>query len=225
MFFFPYEPDYDLIENLPDRTVELAREKFGLFPGRRRIVYSGRLVEVKRVDLLIDDLVIAGDGALRERLQNRVPNHLKERFIWTGFLDDQAMLGAIYRLCDVLVLPSDYEPWALVINEAAAAHLAIISSSVVGAAAELVQDGVNGRLFPRGDLAKLTQCLLEVTDPVRVDQMKAASGTVLAEWRRRGDPVLGLKKALNDAGTLTILKDVPSPPHNVKISPCNSIES
>ena len=214
MFFFPYEPDYGLIERLPAQTIELTQKKFELMPQRHRIVYSGRLVGVKRVDLLIDafiaisdrrpdwDLLIVGDGPLRQTLQARLPGTLTARVIWTGFIDDQATLSAIYRLSDVLVLPSDFEPWALVINEAAAANLAIVSSSVVGAAAELVQDGVNGRVFPRGDLAKLTECLLDVTDPSRIENMKAASASVLAQWRNRGDPVQGLREAMRYAGII-----------------------
>jgi glycosyltransferase involved in cell wall biosynthesis len=96
----------------------------------------------------------------------------------------------------VLVLPSDYEPWALVINEAAAAGLAIISSSVVGAAAEILRDGVNGRSFAPGDKDALAVAMLEVTDQSTLLKMKSASPGMLADWRRRGDPVQGLREAL-----------------------------
>jgi glycosyltransferase involved in cell wall biosynthesis len=109
---------------------------------------------------------------------------------------------AIYKASDVLVLPSDFEPWALVINEAAAAGMAVVASSVVGAAAELVRDGVNGRVFPPGDLRALADCLLDVTDPARVDAMKAASEGVLADWRRVADPIAGLRRGLEANGVL-----------------------
>src|SRR5262249_22179763 len=151
MFFFPYEPDYDLVRKLPAEKIQEVKRQFGLAEGRKRIIYSGRLAAVKRVDLLVDafvaiveqrpewDLVIVGDGPLREQLKARVTRQ-QSRIIWAGFLDDQATVSALYRVSDVLVLPSDYEPWALVINEAAAAGLAIVASNVVGAAAELVRD-------------------------------------------------------------------------------------
>jgi glycosyltransferase involved in cell wall biosynthesis len=144
-----------------------------------------------------------GEGDLRDSLRGRVGPELAARVTWTGFLDDQAAISALYRLSDVLVLPSDHEPWALVINEAAAAGLAIVSSNVVGAAAELVRDGVNGRIFPAGDLKGVTDCLMDVTVAAKADAMKAASATVLADWRRRGDPVAGLRQALAAAGVLT----------------------
>jgi glycosyltransferase involved in cell wall biosynthesis len=214
VFYFPYEPDYDLPKRVSSADVEKAVEQFGLKAGRRRVVYSGRLVSYKRVDLLIDafaaiaeerpewDLLIVGDGPERAALEARVPAELKERVIWTGFLDDQAVVTALYKASDVLVLPSDVEPWAVVINEAAAAGLAIVASDVVGAAAELVHDDVNGQLFFAGHLGALVAALRDVTSAARVDVMKAASAAVLADWRARGDPVMGLRRALEFAGVL-----------------------
>lgn len=216
VFFFPYEPDYELAGSITAEEMAQARERFGLVEGRRRIIYSGRLIDIKRVDLLIDafvsianqrtewDLVIVGDGVLRQSLEARVPAALKQRVQWTGFLDDQRTVTAIYRCGDVLVLPSDYEPWAVVINEAAAARLAIITSDVVGASAELVREGVNGATFRAGDLVGLTAVLRQVTDAAVIDRLKAGSATVLADWRRRGDPVKGLRRALESTGVLPL---------------------
>jgi glycosyltransferase involved in cell wall biosynthesis len=213
-FFSPVEPDYELIRTLPPERVEQAAARFDLRPGRRRIVFSGRLIQDKRPDIAIDalaaiseerpewDLVLVGDGTLRAALEARVPPRLASRVKFTGFLTDPADVSAIYRLCDVLILPSDYEPWALVINEAAASGLAIVSSSVVGASYELVRDGVNGFVFPPGDLAAATAALRSATDPQRVESLKAGSRIVLEDWRREGDPVHGLRAALRHCGVL-----------------------
>jgi len=214
MFRFPVEPDYSLIEDLRQQQVEAARVRYGLQPDRNYLIYSGRFAPEKRVDLLLDaftsiarrrpqwDLLLIGDGPLRRPLLDRVPEGLRSRIISTGFIDEQSTICALYGASDVLVLPSDYEPWALVVNEAAAAGLAIICSDVVGAAAELVCDGRNGRLFPHGDAAGLAACLLDVTDPAHLPQMKAASAEVLAAWRRGSDPVAGLRAALRFVGVL-----------------------
>jgi glycosyltransferase involved in cell wall biosynthesis len=211
-FFYPYEPDYHLIQGQSPAAIEQVGTRWSLAKDRRRIVFSGRLAQVKRPELLMAafiaiseqrpnwDLLMIGDGPLRQLLQNQLPPALTDRVKWTGFIDDQAAIGALYRLSDLLVLPSDYEPWALVINEAASAGLAIVSSNVVGAAAELVRDGVNGRLFPPGDLAALTECLLDATN--RIDEMKAQSSKILADWRSRGDPVQGLRAALIASGVI-----------------------
>ncbi|MDB5321969.1 MAG: glycosyl transferase, group 1 [Phycisphaerales bacterium] len=214
VFFFPYEPDYALAAQIDPAAVAATRQRFGLHADRRRLVYSGRLVPIKRVDLLIDafiaiasdrpewDLLIIGDGPERAALQARIPTALTARVTWTGFLDDPKTVTTLYRIGDILVLPSDAEPWAVVINEAAAAGLAIVASDVVGAAAELVRDGVNGRIFPAGDAAALRAALLDITRPDRIDTAKAASAAILADWRRRGDPVQGLRRALESTGVL-----------------------
>ena len=214
MFDFPYEPDYDLIRSLPVEKIAQIRERFNLRTDRRRIVFSGRFVEAKRPQLLVDafveisrqrpewDLVMVGaeDPALshlgRMPLQERVPVELRHRVFFTGFLEKQWMVSAICRASDVLCMPSDYEPWGLVINESAAAGQAIIASDVVGAAAELVRDGVNGRVFPTRDLKALAAALLDVTAPDRIDAMRANSAAILADWRARADPVDGLRGAL-----------------------------
>ena len=47
-----------------------------------------------------------------------------------------------------------------------------------------------------GDLARLRQRLEEITDPARIEALKAASPRILAEYRRRCDPIQGLRRAL-----------------------------
>ncbi|MDB5294173.1 MAG: glycosyl transferase, group 1 [Phycisphaerales bacterium] len=215
IFLFTNEPDYDLIRHLPADRVAAVAGRFGLRPGRRRIVFSGRLVPAKRPDLLLAafaaiadrrpdwDVVLVGDGPLRAELEAGVGPGLRHRITFAGFVANQADVSAVYRASDVLALPSDHEPWALVVNEAVAAGLAVVSSTVVGAAAELVVDRVNGRLFPPGDLPALTECLLDVTQTDRTAGYRAAAPAVLADWRARGDLVNGLAKALGSVGVPT----------------------
>lgn len=214
IFVAPYEPDYSLITELPQTYIDDIAADYGLAPDRRRLLFCGRLIEVKRPDLLVDafvqiaeqrpewDLVMLGDGHLKDTLVQSIPSQLTERVQWIPFTNDQQRVSAIYRACDALVLPSDYEPWALVINEAVAAGLAIVSTDVVGAAVELVVDGENGRLVPPGKLDPLRDALIEVTDPANIDRMKEASARCLADWQHRGDPVAGYRQALEFAGVL-----------------------
>lgn len=214
VFVAPYEPDYSLITDLPASYVEQVASEHGLSPTRRRLLFCGRLVDVKRPDLLVDafvaiaadrpdwDLVMLGDGPLKESLLAKLPAAVADRVHWIPFTNDQRRVSAIYRASDVLVLPSDYEPWALVINEAIAAGLAIVSTDVVGAAVELVSDGTNGRLVPPSDLNALRDALREVTDAANIDRMKQASRGCLEDWQRRGDPVAGYRQALTYAGVL-----------------------
>lgn len=211
---FPYEPDYSVIESIRPEHIAAARDRFNLPASRRRIVFCGRLIDLKRVDLLIDafsaladrrpdwDLVILGDGELRQSLKDRVPAHLRSRVVWTGFINDAPTIAAVLACCHVMSLPGDFEQWGLVLNEGAASGLALVTSDIVGASFDLVEEGVNGRRHPPGDLPRLTACLLDVTDPDRNDAMRAASHRVLAEYRRRCDPVAGLRAALRASGVI-----------------------
>ncbi|HYE03822.1 MAG TPA: glycosyltransferase [Phycisphaerales bacterium] len=213
IFLAPYEPDYGLIRGVPEPAIREAAARFGLAPGRRRLVFCGRMVRVKRPDLILEaftrlrdrrpewDLVMIGDGPMLAGLRaSAAAAGLGGRVIFTGFIGAQAEISAIYRAAHVFVLPSDYEPWGVVINEAVAAGLAVVATRVVGAAGELVRDGVNGRTVEPGQVDGLTSALLEATDPANTERYRAGSGIVLDEWRRRADPVDGIRAALRSVG-------------------------
>lgn len=214
MFYCPYEPDYAEIEQVAadGGFVESIRERFKLPRERKRIISVCRLVHVKRVDTVIDafvkiaadrpewDLLIVGDGPKRDELMTRVPDWLRARIIFAGFVGDQRVVNALYRLSDVMTLASEYEPWALVINEAAASGLAIVTTNVVGAALELVRDRENGRVFTPGEVAEFAEAMRDATDSERLADMKAASLRILARWREKADPINGVIHAMASAG-------------------------
>lgn len=214
IFYVPYEPDYGLIERLPRATIDRVRRELDLKPERKRVVFCGRFIEAKRPDMAIDafaaiagerpdwDLIMIGDGELRAACEARVPEQLRSRVRFTGFIGEQDRISAIYKASDVFVLPSIYEPWGVVINESVCAGMAVVATDSVGAAGELVRDGVNGRTFAPGDVSGLTEALRDATNPAKLDSYQSKSAEVLADWRRRGDPVAGIRAALKAAGVL-----------------------
>lgn len=207
IFLCPNEPDYSLYDAA--RAIAPGPD---LPRGRRRFVCSGRLLGLKRFGDAIDafvrvadvlgewDLVIVGEGPMRSAWEARVPERLRDRVRFLGFIGDQEVLAGVYRRCHCLLAPSAYEAWALVLNEAAAAGLAIIASDVVGAAAELVRPGENGEIVPVGNVDALADAMRRTA--LRIDEARSASARVLAEWRARADPVDGLRAALRSAGVL-----------------------
>ncbi len=213
-FMFPLISDLDLFGRAPADAVRQVQQECDLDPKRRRIVYCGRMMQVKRPDLTVSafvaladerpdwDLVFVGDGALREATAASIPPHLRDRVKWLGLVHDTAKLASIFSLCDVLVLPSDKEPWGMVVIEAAAAGLALVMTDVVGACPELVSDGENGRVFRPGDLNAFTDALRDVTHPDRIDEMKANSPRVLARWMTESDPVDGFRAAMESCGLI-----------------------
>ncbi|GJQ29075.1 MAG: hypothetical protein HBSAPP03_09590 [Phycisphaerae bacterium] len=212
MFFGPVEPDYDLIEHAPPQAVAEVVRAFNLKPDRRRLLVCSRLVPVKAVDQAIDafagvarkrpdvDLVILGNGPLRSELTARVPSPLASRVIFAGFQDRQEIVNAWYSQSHVLLHPATWEPWGVVLLEAAAAGLAIITTHVVGAVPEVAHDGVNAVLVRPNDRRALMHAIMTVTEPGRLEAMRAASVQVSQHFRAERDPVEGLRKALAFVG-------------------------
>ena len=63
----------------------------------------------------------------------------------------------------MFVLPSDAEPWGLIVNEVMNAAKPVIVTDQVGAAPDLVRDGENGYVVPVGDTDALARRLRDVT--------------------------------------------------------------
>jgi glycosyltransferase involved in cell wall biosynthesis len=213
MYRVPYTPDYGYFAVVDEQRLQQFRERYGLCAGRRYFLFSGRLVPVKRVDLLIGafsaiaaerpnwDVLIVGDGHLGEQLRRMLPEPLKSRVVWTGFLEQQDAKLA-YHCADVLFLPSDREPWGVVVQEGMAAGLTIIASDVVGAAHELITDNVSGRFFETGSVESLRRVMCDVSQPDRIDAFKEQSRLALDGWRNRVDPISEIRRALEDFGVL-----------------------
>jgi glycosyltransferase involved in cell wall biosynthesis len=88
-----------------------------------------------------------------------------------------AELPGLMASCGCFVLPSRFEPWGVVLHEAAAAGLPLIATSACGAATRLLQDGYNGVLVAPGQVASLADAMSAVASSPqgRLAEMSAAS--------------------------------------------------
>ena len=203
----PVEPDYELWQAPPAEATAAVSSNLGLAPSRKRMLFCGRLVAVKRPKMLLDafaaladqrpewDLVIAGSGPLESALRARVPRHLESRVFWAGFLQSTE-LAALYGLCHLLAHPAVKEPWGLIINEAVAAGLPVVTTNGVGAAIELVRPYINGLLVPPDHAPAFLEALRVATEPGVAQAWSVAGREVLADWRRSGDPIAGFREAI-----------------------------
>jgi glycosyltransferase involved in cell wall biosynthesis len=138
-------------------------------------------------------LLLVGDGPLRAELERAADGIETIRF--AGFRN-QTELPAFYAMADLLVLPSRREPWGLVVNEAMNAGCAILASDRVGAALDLVREGVNGAIFPAGSVPALADALARLlADPARLAEMGRQSLAIIRRWSFAED-VAGLRAAL-----------------------------
>jgi glycosyltransferase involved in cell wall biosynthesis len=139
-----------------------------------------------RADISNSYLVFAGDGPERSNLERRTSDlGLTERVRFLGFLN-QSQLPAAYCASDVFVLPSLFEPFGLVVNEAMLCGLPVAVSDRVGARFDLVRPGENGYVFPAGNVEELAAVLREIlSDPEKRARMGTASRKRMETWSPR----------------------------------------
>jgi glycosyltransferase involved in cell wall biosynthesis len=210
IFWTPYAVDngffMDHAQRL-DGQKRMLREKVGIPPDLPVILFCGKFLEKKRpFDLLrafacLHDhaktsLVFVGDGPLRADMERFIVEQQLIGIHLLGFRN-QTELPACYAMADVLVLPSSSEPWGLVVNEAMCFGLPIIASDQVGAAVDLIQEGVNGFTYPVGNISILADCLQKVlADEETCQAMGRQSHAIISRWGI-GEDVEGVVQALH----------------------------
>jgi len=160
-----------------------------------KILTIGRLIPRKGFDCLIRSLPelmkiarkdfcveIVGDGPLRAELTRLTEQlHVADKVVFAGTVPYEQLAGK-YRQADVFVLSSLAEGMPLVVLEAMASGLPIIASGVQGIE-DLVEEGVNGHLFPPADHRALNQYLAAVIndDAIRL-QMGRESARIVRKY-------------------------------------------
>jgi glycosyltransferase involved in cell wall biosynthesis len=139
--------------------------------GGIRFLFSGSLIHRKGVDLLArsflevirefpnSELILAGVGPMKEEMAE-VMAPCGDRVRFKGFVPWKN-LPDTYHEADVLCAPSRHDGWAMVVPEALAAGLPVITSTNTGAAHDLVKEGKNGWSVLPDDQKSLTRAMLE----------------------------------------------------------------
>jgi glycosyltransferase involved in cell wall biosynthesis len=213
-FLMPYAVDNDFFARRSEEAAagdEQLRSDLGLEPGHPVILFASKLQQRKHCDHLIEAyrsllrehdpdgfrpyLVIVGNGEERASLEARCRDLGLANVRFAGF-QNQSQLPRYFRLADVFVLPSRHEPWGLIVNEAMAAGCPVIVSSDVGSGPDLVTDGVEGYIYPVGDIPALTRALSRIlASPEIASGMGEAARRRIAGWSFEED-IQGLRQAL-----------------------------
>ena len=129
-------------------------------------------------------VLFIGDGEERTSLENRARAlGLGPHLAITGFRDD---IRPFVTACDVMCVCSFTEALSLAAIEAMAMSRPLVHSRV-GGAAELIEHGRDGLLFPVADTAALVGCLLRLADAdARLQMGRAARDTVERRFNERG---------------------------------------
>ena len=148
---------------------EAVRAQWDATPQTTVILFCAKLQPWKRpLDLLRAFsqahhpnalLVFAGEGAQRPELEMETAAlGVSERVRFLGF-KNQSELPAVYTAADLMVLPSEYEPFAVVVNEASCCGCPVVASDRVGAARDLIGPVDPTLIYPCGDVPALVELL------------------------------------------------------------------
>ena len=210
IFLVPYAVDNDFFIDKARQFLiqkQKLKREFGINPDLPVILFSGKLVPWKRpLDLLLafeavsndapSALVYVGSGPLESSLKDFTKQKRLQHVCFMGF-QNQSQISKFYAMADIFVLPSEMDPWGLVVNEAMCFGLPVIVSNRVGASGDLVQDGVNGYTFPVGDIRTLAHLLQTVIkDTFLRTAMGRASTEIISKWSYKED-VQGILSCLD----------------------------
>lgn len=138
---------------------------------KHNFIFVGRLSPEKNIISLIKSfqlmcnetdwgLIIVGDGILKNEIEEIVKPNSDRIYLFESVNWQQIPVFFSYAQC--LVLPSSYEPWGLVVNEAMICGLSIISSNMCGCNDDLVKD--NGIIFDFNKKEALKEALKKIAN-------------------------------------------------------------
>ena len=188
------------------------RAKFAQ-PGQRLVLLVGRLVYEKGFHLALDALagavqrlgdvrfVVAGTGTAEAELKRQARNlGLTRHGSFLGWVGDD-MLHSLYRISDVCIVPSIYEPFGLVALEAMASGCLTIVADTGGLREVVPGDSSVGLRFRSRDSASLGEILEDVLadDDSRRRLVAAAREHVLKfDWAEVGATMVELYRELGE---------------------------
>jgi glycosyltransferase involved in cell wall biosynthesis len=173
LFHCPHAVDNDRFfaaRSSADAEAPAWRRSLGIPDGNSVVLFAGKFEEKKRpLDLLHAfrdaaleraSLLFVGSGPQDQALRAAASGLDNVHF---APFQNQSRIPTAYAASDVFVLPSygPAETWGLAVNEAMCMGRAVIASTHVGGARDLVLPGVTGLVFPAGDVVALAEALRE----------------------------------------------------------------
>lgn len=187
---FPKVPIFNIPYHCDLRSF-LDAPRAARISGTVTFLFCGQMIARKGLDHLLAAfvtlpenarLLLVGREAELPQMLASLSENVRTRIRYAGFQAPGA-LPQFFAQADVFVLPSRYDGWGVVVNQALGAGLPIIASDQVGAAHDLVTLGENGFHFPAGNVTALGEMMRRFTDqPTLCETMATASRARAAGW-------------------------------------------
>ena len=133
-----------------------TRDYLGL-EDKMTIIAVGQFILRKGFDLLLDawnridkenaQLIIIGGGPNRTAYESFISNNSLNNVILLDYVEKEK-INLYYRASDIFVLPTREDVWGLVINEAMAQGLPVLTTNMCNAGTQLIENGQNGYVVP-----------------------------------------------------------------------------
>lgn len=192
LYLYPFTSlfERDIVASLPSLEGKRSlRKKLGLVE-EKIVVSVGRFITVKGFDIAINSLHHLSDnvglyligGRPTEEYLQLIEQQKADRIHFVDFMDKNA-LNEYYQAADLLIMPTRGDVWGLVVNEAMANGLPIVSSDRCVAAVELVKEGENGYIVPVDDEKALAEAINKVLENEETKlQMSQASLEIIRAY-------------------------------------------
>ncbi|MCF6201148.1 MAG: glycosyltransferase family 4 protein, partial [Hydrogenimonas sp.] len=156
-------------------------------------IYVGRIIPHKNIQTAIEAFIkafgkgndylfrVVGTGESLDDLKEYYKNRRNICFEGAKFGSD---LVEAYHTSHVLVIPSLYEPWGLVVNEALSAGMPVLASDRVGARYDLIDGRDTGFIFDPENIEQLAGLMKKIADDrsLYIRQSKNAAALMKDEW-------------------------------------------
>lgn len=160
----------DILDKPLDATAKATiRGELGI-ENRKTAITVGQFIYRKGFDILLEawkeinsdcQLIIIGGGELENTYKEYIKANNFRNVKVIGFQSKKQLLK-YYKASDVFILPTREDIWGLVVNEAMACGLSIITTDRCIAGLELIEDGINGYIVPVGNVFVLRNRILDV---------------------------------------------------------------
>lgn len=161
----------DLIKEVPTKEEKNeCKHRLGI-KYRRTILYVGRMIHIKGVDILIracqgleDDVgVFLVGGYETEEYAELARKYNVHNLNFINHIQLE-QLKDYYIAADIFVLPTRSDTWGLVINEAMSYGLPIITTDACVAGTQLIENGVNGYIIESENVQELHERIADLLD-------------------------------------------------------------
>lgn len=170
IYYHPFtslHADEVLKEPLSETEKTRYKKKLGVDKSKM-VLTIGQFIHRKGFDVLLEawnkeldescSLVIVGGGEEENQYRQYIADHNLENVQLVGFKQKEEIFE-YYKAADLFVLPTREDIWGLVINEAMACGLPVISTNMCLGAVELIENGINGYIVPVNNSSELTEAM------------------------------------------------------------------